>query len=248
MSCPIADVQAPTCERGQAPTTARCAHPVARLIGRPDQPRDAPRMSRAKRALDLLVATLLLLGTAPILLGAIVLIRATSRGPAIFRQTRVGWRGRPFVMFKLRTMHIDGDDARFREYNARELAGTADPDAAGLYRLPDDARVTSVGRVLRRLSIDELPQLVNVLRGEMSLVGPRPSLPWEVALLTAEQRRRLDCPPGLTGLWQVSGRNRLSMRQMIELDLQYVTHWSLALDLRILLRTPRAVCVDRNTS
>jgi lipopolysaccharide/colanic/teichoic acid biosynthesis glycosyltransferase len=235
-------------DRAEAPAGSRRTGPIASLLAWRRQPLDAPRVPRAKRAMDLLLASALLLCTAPILLGAIVLIRATSPGPAIFRQVRVGWRGRPFVMLKLRTMRIDGDDARFREYNAAELAGAASPDAEGLYRLPDDTRVTSVGRVLRRLSIDELPQLVNVLRGEMSLVGPRPSLPWEVALLTAEQRRRLDCLPGLTGLWQVSGRNRLSMRQMIELDLDYVARRTLALDLKILLRTPRAVCLDRNTS
>lgn len=248
MSRPGADAATRTRDRAAVLPALRRAPPMAWLFPRREHARDAPPVPRAKRAMDVLLASVLLLCTAPLLVTAMAFIRATSPGPAIFRQIRIGHRGRPFVMLKLRTMRIDGDDGLYREYNERELAGAASPDQQGLYRLADDARVTPVGRVLRRFSIDELPQLLNVLRGDMSLVGPRPSLPWEVALLTAEQRRRLDCLPGLTGLWQVSGRNRLSMRQMIALDLEYVARWSLALDLKILLRTPRAVCVDRNTS
>ena len=133
-----------------------------------------------------------------------------------------------------------------REMNARELRGEGALDCAdGVYKPKDDPRVTPAGRWLRRYSIDELPQLLNVLRGEMSLVGPRPSLPWEVELYTPEQRRRHGCLPGMTGLWQVSGRTRLSMIEMLELDLMYIRTRSLALDLRILARTPAAVLLDR---
>jgi lipopolysaccharide/colanic/teichoic acid biosynthesis glycosyltransferase len=132
-----------------------------------------------------------------------------------------------------------------REFNRRELAG--DPTlvtADGVMKPMDDPRITPVGRWLRRFSIDELPQLLNVLKGEMSLVGPRPALPWEVALFTPEQRRRQRTPPGITGLWQVSGRNRLAMPQMLELDLTYLERRSLGLDLAILARTPKAVLFD----
>ena len=152
-------------------------------------------------------------------------------------------------MFKFRTMHdAAADDAAERDLIVRELRGDAVPAAdTNLFRPRSDPRVTSVGKFLRLMSIDELPQIFNVLRGEMSLVGPRPALPWEVDLFTIEQRRRHACLPGITGLWQVSGRNRLSSLEMIALDLEYVDRRSLWLDLSILLRTPKAVLLDRHT-
>jgi lipopolysaccharide/colanic/teichoic acid biosynthesis glycosyltransferase len=179
------------------------------------------------------------------MLMAVILIRLTSRGPALYRQTRIGLGERPFTMLKLRTMRIDGDDAAHRALNMRELLG--DPDAGtsdGAFKLEHDPRITPVGRFLRRFSIDELPQLFNVMSGDMSLVGPRPSLPWEVELYTPEQRRRHACMPGITGLWQVSGRNRLSMPEMLALDVAYLERRSLLLDIRILLRTPYALLFD----
>jgi lipopolysaccharide/colanic/teichoic acid biosynthesis glycosyltransferase len=180
------------------------------------------------------------------MIGVATLIRLTSRGPALIRQIRVGQNERPFTMFKFRTMYIDADDAPLRQMNVRELAGGAKAETSdGVFKLEADRRITRVGRQLRRFSVDELPQLFNVLRGEMSVVGPRPSLPWEVELYTAEQRRRHDYPPGMTGLWQVSGRNRLSMPEMLVLDLDYVRSRSLRLDLWILCRTPGAVLFDR---
>jgi lipopolysaccharide/colanic/teichoic acid biosynthesis glycosyltransferase len=150
-------------------------------------------------------------------------------------------------MLKLRTMHVGRDDSEHRDLNKRELLG--DPGARaidGVFKPQHDSRITAVGRFLRRFSIDELPQLFNVLKGEMSLVGPRPSLPWEVELYSMEQRRRHQCVPGITGLWQVSGRNSLSMPEMLALDVAYVEQQSLLLDLKILLRTPYAVLFDRS--
>jgi lipopolysaccharide/colanic/teichoic acid biosynthesis glycosyltransferase len=204
---------------------------------------DAPGhgIPRAKRALDLALATLALVVSAPVMLIAAGLVRLSSPGPVLFRQVRIGRGERPFTMLKLRTMYVDSDERASREFNTCELLGEAKPDSDGVFKLENDPRIVPVGRFLRRYSIDELPQLLNVLRGEMSLVGPRPSLPWEVELYSPEQRRRHECLPGLTGLWQVSGRNRLSMPQMLSLDLEYVERWSLRLDLWILWRTLPAV-------
>ena len=200
----------------------------------------------AKRALDLAIACPILALSSPLMLAAYFSIRLTSPGPAFIRQTRIGQHERPFDMFKFRTMRVDADDIAIRRMNMLELAGHTDPGTSdGAFKPEADPRITKVGRLLRRFSIDELPQLFNVVSGEMSLVGPRPSLPWEVELYTPEQRMRHACLPGMTGLWQVSGRNRLSMPQMLRLDLDYARAWSLSLDLWILCRTPGAVLFDR---
>jgi lipopolysaccharide/colanic/teichoic acid biosynthesis glycosyltransferase len=192
-----------------------------------------------KRLLDLTLAGLSMLLVLPLIAVLALLVRTTSPGGAIFRQVRVGSGGRPFVLYKLRTMRLDSDDQVHRQY-VRQLLEDEQPapgGPAGLYKLEGDPRVTRVGAVLRRYSLDELPQLVNVLRGDMSLVGPRPLLPWEVELLGGACGERFAVPPGITGLWQVSGRNRLTMRQALELDVQYVRTQNLRLDLAILLRT-----------
>jgi lipopolysaccharide/colanic/teichoic acid biosynthesis glycosyltransferase len=171
-----------------------------------------------------------------------MLIRFTSRGPALYRQVRIGRAEQPFTILKLRTMRVDGDDAAQRAFNTREIHGDANPGTSdGAFKIERDPRITSVGQFLRRFSIDELPQLFNVISGDMSLVGPRPSLPWEVELYTPEQRRRHECVPGITGLWQVSGRNRLSMPEMLDLDVEYLERRSLLLDIWLLLRTPAAL-------
>lgn len=201
----------------------------------------AVRGRLSKRLLDIAIAILVVVAAVPIALVAIALVQLTDPGPVFFRQARIGQGGRPFTMLKLRTMHVGNNDSAFREFNIRELRGEAGPSRDGMFRLENDPRVLPVGRLLRRYSVDELPQLINVLRGEMSLVGPRPSLPWEVELYTPEQRRRHQCLPGLTGLWQVSGRSRLSIQQMLELDLTYVERRSLLLDLKILWWTLPAV-------
>jgi lipopolysaccharide/colanic/teichoic acid biosynthesis glycosyltransferase len=171
------------------------------------------------------------------LVGAVV--RATSPGPALFKQVRVGQFGRPFVMYKFRTMQSGSDDRLHRDYVTRLLTEPAESavEADGLYKLSDDPRITRVGRWLRGTSVDELPQLLNVVRGEMSLVGPRPVLPWEAELFEPRHSRRYLVRPGITGLWQISGRNELTMTQALDLDVEYVDLKSPRLDVVILLRT-----------
>jgi lipopolysaccharide/colanic/teichoic acid biosynthesis glycosyltransferase len=205
-------------------------------------------LPRWKRAIDLVIGGLALVLLSPLMLATAAVIRLTSPGPALFRQARIGLNERPFMIFKFRTMQQGvAEDERDRAAIASELSGAAEPRAEdGLFRRDDD-RVTPIGAWLRRLSIDELPQLFNVLRGEMSLVGPRPALPWEVEMFTREQRRRHARPPGMTGLWQVTSRNRTSTRDMLDLDLRYVELCSPLLDLAILARTPAAVLFHQNT-
>lgn len=228
-----------------APVTSNAHNAEAKSPG--SVPAPANRNLRlSKRILDMTAACLALALLSPVMLMAALLIKVTSPGPILFRQTRIGQAERPFAMLKLRTMRVGGDDRAQRELNKRELLG--DPSARandGIYKLQHDPRITGIGRFLRRFSIDELPQLINVLKGDMSLVGPRPSLPWEVELFSIDQRRRHHCLPGITGLWQVSGRNALSMIEMLQLDVEYVERQSLALDIWILLRTPYTVLFDR---
>ncbi|HEV2864183.1 MAG TPA: sugar transferase [Pyrinomonadaceae bacterium] len=194
-----------------------------------------------KRASDVVIASLALILLAPVWLLVALLIKLDSRGPVLYAQERVGMDGRVFLFLKFRTMLTGADDHAHREYQRRYIAGSPDTNLGDqqkpVYKLHADPRITRVGRVLRRLSIDELPQLLNVLRGEMSVVGPRPPIPYEVAAYEPWHRRRLDMKPGLTGLWQVSGRNRLSFEEMVRLDLFYIENWSLWLDLKIILRT-----------
>jgi lipopolysaccharide/colanic/teichoic acid biosynthesis glycosyltransferase len=195
----------------------------------------------AKRAIDVAVAAVGLVVTAPVLAVLAVLIRLDTRGPVLFRQSRVGKDGRRFDVVKLRTMHVDNDDAAHRAYVAQLIQGDAAAAAPGMFKIVDDPRITRVGKHLRRLSLDELPQLINVLRGDMSVVGPRPPLPNEAARFDARMWRRQRVKPGLTGLWQVSGRSTMTWQQMIDLDVHYVDEWTLRLDLGVLWRTPRAL-------
>ena len=193
-----------------------------------------------KRALDVVGATVGLLLSIPIIGLAMAAIALESRGAVLFHQTRVGRDGRRFRVHKLRTMRVDNDDSEHAAYVAALIAGDADRQGA-LFKLRDDARCTRVGRFLRHTSLDELPQLWNVLCGDMSLVGPRPSTPAESNLMDARARLRQDVKPGMTGLWQVNGRSRLGYDEMIDLDLEYANTWSPWEDLRILARTPFAV-------
>ncbi len=192
-----------------------------------------------KRAADVFLSVVLLAASAIPLAVAALLIKLTSRGPVLFRQTRCGLNGRPFMLLKLRTM-VEGaeelldDVAHLNEHEGPVFKATNDP------------RLTAVGRLIRRFSFDEFPQLLNVLRGEMSLVGPRPPLPHEVARYERWQRRRLSMKPGVTGLWQVSGRSDIqSFEEWINLDLSYIDNWSLSLDAKILLRTIPTVLSGR---
>jgi lipopolysaccharide/colanic/teichoic acid biosynthesis glycosyltransferase len=203
-----------------------------------------------KRVVDLLGATGGLALAAPIMAIIALAIRLDSPGPVFFRQERVGTGGRRFRVFKFRTMVRGASEVAHRELVTRMLAGDEEGTASGgngaprVYKLVQDDRVTAVGWVLRRTSLDELPQLLNVLRGDMSLVGPRPPLPYEVESYSHWQLDRLQVRPGITGLWQVSGRNLLTYRQMCELDLEYVRRWSLLLDLQILLKTIPVVLLN----
>jgi exopolysaccharide biosynthesis polyprenyl glycosylphosphotransferase len=188
-----------------------------------------------KAVVDRLGAAVLLLFGAPLLVAVACAVGRGTPGPVLFRQVRVGKNGREFIMYKFRTMYLDAE-ARLAE--VRHLNEYDDV----LFKVRDDPRVTPVGRLLRRFSLDELPQLANVLLGQMSLVGPRPPLPEEVAVYPLDARRRLAVRPGLTGLWQVSGRSDLPWEEAVKLDLRYVENWSFSLDLVILLRTLVAVC------
>ena len=192
-----------------------------------------------KMVADRLIALLLIVLASPVLIGIGVLVRRDSSGPAFFSQERVGEGGRTFRMIKFRTMVV-GAEARLAQ-----LAADADAGNVTMFKMRTDPRVTRVGAVLRRFSLDELPQLFNVLRGEMSLVGPRPPLPSEVDTYESDAVRRLRVRPGMTGLWQVSGRSDLSWGDSVRLDLWYVDNWSLALDTQILIRTARAVAAGK---
>lgn len=191
----------------------------------------------ARRLLDIVVATALLLVFAPFLAAIALAICAESRGPVIFRQRRLGQNLRPFTVLKFRTMRHEADTSPHREY-VHSLIDRPDGSERGqLYKLSVDSRITRVGRFLRSWSLDELPQLVNVLRGEMALVGPRPVIPYEVERYPERYLPRFTVKPGLTGLWQVSGRNERTYEEMVRFDIEYARHASLLLDLRILART-----------
>ena len=195
----------------------------------------------AKRGSDLIIASVALAILAPLWLLIALLIKLDSSGPVFYKQERVGMDGRVFLFYKFRTMRADTDDAEHREFQRRYIRGQPDSnqgdDQRPAYKLRADDRVTRVGRVLRRTSIDELPQLFNVLRGDMSVVGPRPPIPYEVESYELWHRKRLDMKPGITGLWQVSGRNRLPFDEMVRMDLYYIENWSLLLDVKIILQT-----------
>jgi exopolysaccharide biosynthesis polyprenyl glycosylphosphotransferase len=200
-----------------------------------DQPQYAEAGSTLKGFVDASLATLLLLLAAPLLLIAAIAIKSTSPGPAFFRQTRIGRNGTPFRIIKLRTMTTDADQL------LTDLLKEQGRSGVPLFKVSDDPRITRIGRLLRRYSIDELPQLINVIKGDMSLVGPRPQRIAEVELYDNKASRRLTVRPGMTGLWQVSGRSNLSWEESVRLDLYYVENWSMTGDLIILWKTIRAV-------
>lgn len=206
-----------------------------------------------KRTMDLGGSIIGLLVLSPILLLIVVLIKLSSPGPVLVRQRRLGRLGKPFVFYKFRSMYVDSGHDVHREYVKRFIAGGVDRPSGGsdgrgtlVYKMKTDPRITPIGGFLRKTSLDELPQLLNVLRGEMSLVGPRPPLPYEVECYDLWHRGRvLEAKPGITGLWQVKGRSRTTFDEMVRLDMKYIREWSLWLDLRILLQTPWAVLGGR---
>lgn len=198
-----------------------------------------------KRGFDLVAGLFALAITAPVIALAAFAIRIFDGAPVLLRQTRVGIHGKPFDLFKFRTMRASASDDMHRAYVQQWIGSSPPAKTDGgqpdLFKLANDPRITRIGKWLRRFSIDELPQIFNVLRGQMSLVGPRPALPYELELYEDWHRRRLGALPGITGLWQVSGRNRLSFEQMVKLDIKYIEEWSLEEDLRILARTVPAL-------
>jgi lipopolysaccharide/colanic/teichoic acid biosynthesis glycosyltransferase len=224
--------------------------------GRPSNPALYPDLSTQasgkkpllilKRAIDIFGGLILSLICLPFCVLIAIVIKATSKGPVLFRQMRVGQHGRQFVFLKFRSMYVDNDHSIHREYVTKLINNETSADRTRtpgtVYKLTSDKRITPVGRFLRKTSLDELPQFLNVLRGEMSLVGPRPPIPYELAAYQTWHRRRLlEVKPGITGLWQVTGRSTVDFDAMVRLDLRYATSWSPWLDIKILLRTPLAV-------
>ena len=225
--------------------------------GRPSNPTLYPDLSHngnnrqllsgIKRAIDIVGSILALIFFSPIFLTAALAIKMTSKGPVFFKQQRVGQYGKQFTFLKFRSMRVNSDTSIHEEYVKKLIAGQAERNPSngngeGVFKLTDDSRITKVGAFLRRTSLDELPQFLHVLTGEMSLVGPRPAIPYEVlAYQTWHRRRVLEVKPGITGLWQVSGRSRVTFDEMVRLDLRYARVWSPWMDIKILLLTPRAV-------
>jgi lipopolysaccharide/colanic/teichoic acid biosynthesis glycosyltransferase len=200
-----------------------------------------------KRAMDIVGSALMLAICAPIFLTIALAVKFSSKGPILFRQQRVGQYGQHFTFLKFRSMQVNNDHSVHKEFITKFIASEAckqpsNGNGDGVFKLTNDKRVTRVGKFLRRTSLDELPQFLNVLRGEMSLVGPRPPIPYELAAYQTWHRRRvLEVKPGITGLWQVTGRSRVNFDEMVRLDLRYATSWSPTLDFTILIRTPLAV-------
>jgi lipopolysaccharide/colanic/teichoic acid biosynthesis glycosyltransferase len=201
-----------------------------------------------KRAMDVIGSLAALLLLAPLFLIIAIAVRVTSSGPVLFRQRRVGQNAEPFVFLKFRSMYVNNDASIHQAYVKQLIAGKAEKQSPtngngeGVYKLTRDPRITKVGAFLRKTSLDELPQFLNVLKGEMSLVGPRPPVPYEVEAYDLWHRRRLlEAKPGITGLWQVNGRSRVKFDDMVRLDLAYARNWSPWLDIKILLRTPSAI-------
>jgi lipopolysaccharide/colanic/teichoic acid biosynthesis glycosyltransferase len=216
---------------------------------RPARAEDAPAGGRTYEWITALygraIALSAIIGLAPLWLAIAIAIKATSRGPVLFRIPIAGRGGRVFTYLKFRTMVDGGDDGDHQRWIESFVSAdqpyTRDADGQPVYKLTNDPRVTTVGRLLRRTSLDEMPQLINVLRGDMNIIGPRPPMLYEYGLYGPRERRRLAVRPGITGMYQVNKRGRASFSEMLELDLEYVRRRSLWLDLKILLRTPRAI-------
>jgi exopolysaccharide biosynthesis polyprenyl glycosylphosphotransferase len=222
---------------------ARPADPAAVADGYLHYLTHAPRpyQRSVKRLFDIFVSATALVMLSPLFVAVAVLIKITSKGPVFFRQARVGLHGRPFNIFKFRTMIVNADALKEQLLARNEQTGP-------VFKMKNDPRITSIGHFLRKHSIDELPQLINVLRGDMSIVGPRPPVPQEVERYEGWQRRRLSVRPGLTCIWQVSGRNQITFQQWMYLDMRYIDHWSITDDLNLILRTLPIVVTGRGAS
>ncbi|MBX7097204.1 MAG: sugar transferase [Myxococcaceae bacterium] len=200
-----------------------------------------PSQMAIKRLFDIVASAVALWLLFPLLAGVAIIIKLTSRGPIFFKQVRTGLHGKPFNMLKFRSMVVNAEELKAKLEKLNEQSGP-------VFKMKNDPRVTRIGRFIRKFSIDELPQLINVLRGDMSVVGPRPPVPPEVAKYEAWQRRRLSVRPGLTCIWQVSGRNQISFEQWMYLDMQYIDHWSLKGDINLILKTVPVVLTGRGAS
>jgi exopolysaccharide biosynthesis polyprenyl glycosylphosphotransferase len=201
-----------------------------------------------KRLVDLFTASFLLIVLSPVMLLVAALIRMTSKGPVLYSQKRVGRDGKIFKFYKFRSMYLDNRDKSHRKFMEQVIQngqGEKSNKRQVIYKMKDDPRITPIGRWIRRFSIDELPQLINVIIGDMSLVGPRPAVPYEVEKYAERHKKRLQALPGITGLWQVSGRNRLSFEEMVDLDIHYIENWSVSMDIRIFFKTIAAVLFSR---
>lgn len=201
---------------------------------------------KMKRLLDIVLASIMLFVLAPVFLSIALAVKLTSTGPILFCQTRVGLNGKLFRFYKFRSMYQNSDDRAHRDYVTRLIKEQIEqPSGNGdtkIFKMQQDPRITGIGKILREWSLDELPQLLNVLKGDMSLVGPRPAIPYEVENYTPWHLQRLEVLPGITGLWQVSGRCRTTFTEMVRLDIQYIRNWNIWLDIKILFRTLNAVC------
>jgi exopolysaccharide biosynthesis polyprenyl glycosylphosphotransferase len=200
-----------------------------------------------KNLMDITGSLLALLFFSPILLIIAAAIKMTSEGPVFFKQERMGLNGETFTFLKFRSMYTNSDHNRHKDYIKKFIGeGKDNGNTPGVYKLSNDPRITSIGNFLRKTSLDELPQFINVLKGEMSLVGPRPPIPYECELYDIWHRRRLfSVKPGITGLWQVTGRSRTTFDEMVRLDLKYINEWSLWLDIKLLLKTPWVILTGK---
>lgn len=224
----------PACSRSAGSGVAMCCQPL--------EPGPWNRLSACQRGLDVMGSLLGLLMLSPVLIVAAAVIKLVSPGPVFFKQLRIGREGKPFLLWKLRTMTTNADSSIHQDHVARLIrSANGETAAQPMVKLDNDPRVIPLGHILRWTCIDELPQLINVLRGEMTLVGPRPPIPYEVREYLPWQRRRLDATPGLTGLWQISGKSRLSFDEMVRLDIRYCRTRSLWGAIGIILRTPHAI-------
>lgn len=206
-----------------------------------------------KRLMDVCGSLAAIILLSPVMVGAAIAVKATSKGPIIFRQVRLGEGGRSFTYLKFRSMKADADQNLHREYVKKLIASHGNSESRdgerAWFKMEADPRITPVGRFLRKTSIDELPQLFNVLKGEMSLVGPRPPIPYEVEAYSAWHLRRiLEVKPGITGLWQTEGRGVITFDDMVRLDLRYARHWTVLMDIRILFKTVKVVLQRRGAA